>query len=496
MAKKEEPHPLKELSLLRSRISEGDPKFKFKGKENQKFGDFHAALLSKFVTDVFIVLNMDLRIEYATPSVEKVLGYTTDEINGKRPQDLLPRHSLKRALNTYKYILQSLKEKTFPEYEAKTLELEIFKKNKKTVWSEVKLNLLSDSEGKPFLILGIVRDITERRTARLKIQESEKKYRNLVEHSPLGICIAQGNPPKISFFNKALTHILGYSPKEVESFPFEQIQKLIYPEDRELFFTRYKNRLAGKNEPVSYSIRAVRKDGNIRWVDVFSTRVTFQGKPAVQAVFRDTTDVKKTENQLKQSLDRLQRTIEGTISAMARIVEMRDPYTSGHQRKVAELSLAIAQEMNLPQDRARGVYMAALIHDIGKTCIPSDILSRPSKLSENEFALIKVHPEAGYGILKSIDFPWPVADIVLQHHEHIDGSGYPKGLEGGSIHLEAKILAVADLVEAMSSHRPYRPARSINAALEELVKQKGIHFEPKVVEACLYLFQKKHFTFT
>jgi HD-GYP domain-containing protein (c-di-GMP phosphodiesterase class II) len=174
-------------------------------------------------------------------------------------------------------------------------------------------------------------------------------------------------------------------------------------------------------------------------------------------------------------------------------VEARDPYTSGHQRRVADLARAIAQEMGLTEDQVDGIRMSGAIHDIGKISVPSEILSKPSKLSDLEFSLIKTHPIVGYNILKDIDFPWPIAEITLQHHERINGSGYPKGISGNEILLEAKILAVADVVEAIASHRPYRPAHTIDVALNEIVQNKGILYDPEVVAACLRVFKEKSY---
>jgi len=173
---------------------------------------------------------------------------------------------------------------------------------------------------------------------------------------------------------------------------------------------------------------------------------------------------------------------------------MRDPYTAGHQRRVAELASAIAKEMRLPKEKIEGIHMAGLIHDIGKIAVPAEILSKPSKLSKMEMDLIKAHSQVGYELLKEIDFPWPVANIVLQHHERLDGVGYPQGLKGDEILLEARILAVADVVEAMASHRPYRPALGLDAALDEIKQGKGKLYEPAAVDACLVLFEKG-FTF-
>ena len=201
------------------------------------------------------------------------------------------------------------------------------------------------------------------------------------------------------------------------------------------------------------------------------------------------------EEERKRAKQKLQKTLEETIHALASAIEMRDPYTAGHQKRVTKLACAIAKEMGLSKEQIEGIRMAGLIHDIGKISIPSEILTKPGKLNDLECSLIKTHPQAGYNILKGIEFPWPVAQIVLQHHEMMDGSGYPQGLCGKDILLEAGILAVADVVEAMSSHRPYRPAYGIDKALEEISKNKGILYDPEVVNACLRLFNQKGFKF-
>jgi putative two-component system response regulator len=200
---------------------------------------------------------------------------------------------------------------------------------------------------------------------------------------------------------------------------------------------------------------------------------------------------KRSQQALQQSVDHLQRTLEQTVYALAATIEMRDPYTAGHQRRVANLAFAIARGMDLPHDEARGLRMAGLVHDIGKIQVPAEILSKPTRLTDVEWDLVKTHPRVGYDILKSIEFPWPVARIVLQHHERIDGSGYPEGLSGEDILLEAKILAVADVVEAMAWHRPYRPARPLEEALQEIEENKGTLYEPDAVDACLRAVQEK-----
>jgi PAS domain S-box-containing protein/putative nucleotidyltransferase with HDIG domain len=208
-------------------------------------------------------------------------------------------------------------------------------------------------------------------------------------------------------------------------------------------------------------------------------------------VIRDDTERMKSQQKLKESYERLRNTMTGIIEAMAQTLESRDPYTAGHQRRVSDLAREIAGIMNLPEDIVEGIRMSAIIHDIGKISIPAEILSKPGKLSNIEFDLMKTHPQTGYEILKNIDFPWPVADIIYQHHEKLNGTGYPRGLKGDEILLESKILSVADVVEAMASHRPYRPALGIETALEEILKYRTIYFDADIVDACISLFREK-----
>jgi len=201
------------------------------------------------------------------------------------------------------------------------------------------------------------------------------------------------------------------------------------------------------------------------------------------------------QQRLQISLDSLKEVMDGTIRAMALAVEMRDPYTSGHQHRVAALAQAIAEEINLPPEAIEGVYMAASIHDIGKISLPAEILSKPIKLTEIERKMIQAHSKVGYDILKGIDFTWPIAQTVLQHHERIDGSGYPHGLGASEILIEARIVGVCDVVETMASHRPYRPSIGLDKALEEILTNKGKLYDGLVVDACLKLFNEKGFKF-
>jgi PAS domain S-box-containing protein len=230
-------------------------------------------------------------------------------------------------------------------------------------------------------------------------------------------------------------------------------------------------------------------------------------------VFRDITERKRAEAaikkafdsleervreqtaELRSSFDKLGRAMEGTIQALATMVEARDRYTAGHQVRVADLACDIAKRMGVPESRLPIIRIAALIHDVGKVCVPTEILNKPAPLSAIEFEIVKQHPKAAFDVLEKIEFPWPIADIVLQHHERVNGSGYPSGLRGDQIHLEARILGVADVVEAMSSHRPYRAALGTDKGLEEVSRGRGTLFDPAVVDACLYVFREGGFKF-
>jgi putative nucleotidyltransferase with HDIG domain len=205
-------------------------------------------------------------------------------------------------------------------------------------------------------------------------------------------------------------------------------------------------------------------------------------------------DYLAASSRVKKGKAKLRRSLEATIEAIGAALESRDPYTGGHQRRVADLAAAIARGMGLPEDKVEGIHFGALIHDLGKIRVPAEILAKPTRLSRLEFELIKEHPQAGYEIVKNIDFPWPVAAMVHQHHERLDGSGYPQGLKGDAIALEARILAVADVVEAMASHRPYRPGLGIEAALKEIADKRGTAFCADAVDACLRLFREGRFS--
>jgi len=225
----------------------------------------------------------------------------------------------------------------------------------------------------------------------------------------------------------------------------------------------------------------------------FSVSVYSPERGYFVAVFDVITERKNKEEELEKAYGELKAAIEGSVLILASAVEKKDPYTAGHQRRVAQIADAIADEIGLPRSQAQGIRMAGLIHDIGKIGVPAEILSKPGRLTDIEFEIIKSHSQTGYDILQPINFPWPLARIILQHHERLDGSGYPSGISGEEMIVEAKIIAVADVVEAMSSHRPYREAQGIVDALRELESGRGRLYDAEAVDACLRLYREKGF---
>ena len=301
---------------------------------------------------------------------------------------------------------------------------------------------------------------------------------------------------EITLINQKGCEVLGYEESElVGKNWFDTCLPVQIREEVKPVFRRL---MAGEIEPVEYYENPiVTRFGEERIIAWHNTVLTDDAGNVIGILSsgEDITERVRAEEELQHTLAKLREALGGIIQTVASIVEVKDPYTAGHQRRVADLAQAIATEMGLPQEQIEGIRMAGLIHDLGKIAVPTEILSKPGRLNDLELSLVKTHPQVGYDILKRIDFPWPVAKIVLQHHERMDGSGYPQGLSGDEIMLEARILAVADVVEAMSSHRPYRPAHSIDEALEEISRNRGILYDPEVVDACVRLFTEKGFEF-
>ncbi len=460
------------------RVTAQDITDRKKAEEELRDSEERLKILFDYAPDAYYISDIRGKFIDGNKAAERLLGYKKEELIGKSflKLKLLSISDIPRAA---KLLVKNLRGQP-----TGSDEFVLNRKDNSKVTVEISTYPVK-IKGRT-LALGIARDITERKNSERKLRTMESAIAKSI--NAIALADLKGN---LTFVNSSFLKMWGYE-KDKEVLGQSVMKFWLKSEDAEKIVKKLFDKGASIGELVGR-----RKDGSIFNVQLLASIVTDKsGKPVnMMASFIDITEHKKAEQQVKQGYEKLQRTMEATIYTISKIIETRDPYTAGHQNTVSQLSVAIAQEMKLSEDKIEGMRIAALVHDIGKISIPAEILSKPSKLNEMEFSLIKNHPKTGYDILKTIDFPWPVAKIVLQHHEKIDGSGYPQGLKGNDMLLEARIMGVADVVEAMSSHRPYRPSLGIDKALEEISQNRGIFYDPEVVDACLKLFKEKGFKF-
>jgi len=332
------------------------------------------------------------------------------------------------------------------------------------------------------------------------LSESEKRYRILAENVSDVIWVTDVNL-RPTYVSPSVERLLGWGADESL---LRGLEDALSPSSADTVRGLAAKLVAADRDgrespelqhPVEIELR--RRDGSTVSVDTTVTVMRDLGGHPVQflGVLRDVTERKEAEEQLQQSFQKMERTLEGTIQAIRTMVDSRDRYTAGHQLRVTELACAIAEAMGSSKELVRAVHVAGLLHDVGKILLPTEILTKPGRLNDIEFAMVRTHAKAGYNILKLIEFPWPVAKTVLQHHERMDGSGYPDRVRGEEILMESRILAVADVVEAMSSHRPYRAALGLDKALDEIVKNSGVLYDPLVVDVCVRVFREDAFSF-
>ena len=420
-----------------------------------------------------VIIEEDKTISMANTQFEKLSGYSKEYIENKMKWTNFVYSKDLEKMEKYHLVRREGEKKIPSEYEFRFIDKKGRIKN-----ILLKIGMIAGTQKSVASLM----DITSRKQA-------EELFKNLFTNSPNAIFLIQDK--KIKMVNRQFLKETGYTLKDLIGI---DSLDLIYHDDRESVRNNTVKTLKGKiSFPFEY--RGLRKDGEIRWILQVVNSINYQGKKAILGNFKDITRIKNVEQKLEQSYEQLQQTMNGTINTMSKIIEAKDPYTAGHQQRVSQLAVALAREWGLLQNRIEGIRIASLVHDIGKISLPTEILSKPSIINDLEFNLIKTHPEIGYDILKSIYFSYPVARITLQHHERIDGSGYPHHLSGEEMLLDAKIIGVADVVEAMSSHRPYRAALGIDKALEEIDRNKGTLYEPAVVDLCIDLFKKKNFVF-
>ena len=442
------------------------------------------------VTDVIFSIDRELRLLDITPSIERILGYMPEELTGKPIGELgiLGTDHLEEAYSDIRHVLagNSILAKVY----------EFIAKDGTRRFCEVgAAPLLHD--GKAVAVICAARDITERKQAEEWLLRERSMVDRIMRTSPAGITVTDRDG-RIVFANKRAEEILQLSIDKIIGLTYDSPEWRITDFDGNPFpIEKLPHAMVISSGNPVYGIRHAiyPPEGQRVYLSINGAPIHDENGNINQVVcsIDDVTNHKQAEEKLKDTLESLKNALSTTIQVMVSAVEARDPYTAGHQIRSAALAGTIATEMGLSPEKIESIRIASSIHDIGKLSIPAEILSKPTKLSELEFLMIKEHAKQGYEILKNVESTWPLAEIVYQHHERMDGSGYPRNLKGEEICMEARILAVADVVEAMASHRPYRPSLGIDAALNEIEKNRGIFYDDAAADACLRLFREKGF---
>jgi len=444
----------------------------------RKSEERYRALFERSLDCVFVA-DLEGNFLDANRAALDLLGYHREQISQISFRTLMSPDELQRAMT-------ALNEAVRTGIQPETREYRLRRKDGSEVIVETKSAVVYDDAG-PCAVQGNARDITERTKAETALRESEHRFRAMIEQSISGFYLIQDG--KFAYVNSRFAEIFGYaSPADVVG---KSPSELAAEEDRATVAGNIQRRLSGEMKSMGYTYTGLCKDGTHIEVGVHGSFTIFQGRPAIIGLLQDISERKRGEDDARRYIARLEQAMQSTINVVATIGELRDPYTHGHERRVGEIAAAIATEMGLPDNQVEGIRVAGYLHDVGKIAVPAEILAKPTKLTEAEFNLVKDHAQQSYEILKMVPFPWPVAEAAWEHHERFDGSGYPRGLKGEEILPEARILAVADTIEAMASHRPYRPGLGIDKALAEIEQNRGKLYFPEVADACLRLFREK-----
>jgi PAS domain S-box-containing protein/putative nucleotidyltransferase with HDIG domain len=474
-------------------------------------------------TDMIFTVDLHGNLEYNNYACREHLGYNENELKGISCFHVVHPDDMKRMRQNFASILQG--------YSTQNHEYRLRKKDDNYITVLISSCPLRDTGGTITGVHAIARDISDRKKMEVELREhgdnlerlvaertgelkeinmklqqelherkraekkalqSQRQLENLVETSPAIMCMTDLKT-KVCYINRKFQEVTGYSKEDVEGKYWPSLD--ITPDYTGALLKRMLQKTLGK-PPSPMEVKIKCKDGRFKHVSGIGELIRKKGIPVgFQVTAQDITERKEAEERAEMIAKQLLKALEDIVETMAITVELRDPYTAGHQRRVAQLACAIADDIGLSEEQQTGIRFAGLIHDIGKIRIPTEILTHPGVLTEAENRIIRTHPSTGYEILKNIEFPWPIAPAILQHHERIDGSGYPSGLVNDDIIIEAKILAVADVVEAMASHRPYRPSLGLDRALDEIKSNIGTLYDPEAVNSCIKLFRKKRFIF-
>jgi PAS domain S-box-containing protein len=452
-----------------------------KAEEFLRESEYKYKSLIENIPDIIFTIDLEGKITFISKRTKDIIGYENSEMIKMSIFDLIPQEAHQSVMEKVQKGMKGQK--------IKHLKMPVKAKSGAVLFFEFSFTRII-KDGVVVGAQGTAVDITERKRTEEKLLKEEQRFRILAEQSS-DIILLINREKEIIYENPAVDRILGLKREERIG---KNVLENLHPDDVHRVLNAFDALMEDKNTSSTRDeeIRVRHADGSWRTFEVVASNLT--NEHIVEAMIinlRDITERKQAEEKLQRTLDSLRKAVGTTIQVLVSAVESRDTYTAGHQSRSADLACAIATEMGLAQDKIEGIRMAGIIHDIGKLSIPAEILSKPTKLTEIEFALIKEHSQRGYEMLKDVDSPWPLAEIVYQHHERMNGSGYPRNLRGDEIIIESQILAVADVVEAMASHRPYRPTLGIVVALEEITKNKGILYNRAVVDACLRLFQEK-----
>ena len=434
-------------------------------------------LIAENMADIISVSDMNLRFTYISPSIMRIRGFTVEEAMEHTLEQTMTPESLKITLAAFEEEMKLEASGTADPDRIRIMELEEYKKNGSLIWLEVGFSFLHDKDRKPIAILAVSRDISARKRADDELKKS-KALLESVFNSSQDLMLVVDRDLKILMSNWKSSLYAGHTEFPINSHCYEAFNHRDIPCE-----PCHALSVFNTGEPI-------REEHYNQYTQLFMEVNAYPIFDDNHHVIMVAEHVRNITDR-KQAAEKMRKALGATVQAIAVTVETRDPYTAGHQRRVADLAHSIATEMNLPAEQIDGIRMAAAIHDLGKISVPAEILSKPKKLTAIEFSLIKTHAKSGYDILKNIDFPWPIARMILEHHKRMNGSGYPHGLTGDNLLMESQILAVADVVESMASHRPYRSSLGIDAALGEIEKNKGTLYDNAVADACLRLFREK-----